>query len=91
MLRITTDPPPPHEHKDGEGSGTEDEVSPPPTNIPAVEVTEVRGLLGSTLRPGFLRGLGRSRSTAVANADVESQLPPWDARIGGSGLGRVGA
>ena len=85
MLRITTTAPPQPENKDGEGSGTEDEGSPtPPTttpNGPTAEVTEFRGLLGSALRPGFLRGLNLSRSTPVANPDVESQ----------AGLGRVGA
>jgi hypothetical protein len=82
MLRITTNPPPQPENKDGEGSGTEDEGSPiPTTNTPAAEVTEFRGLLGSALRPGFLRGLSLSRNTAVTNPDVESR----------AGLGRVGA
>ena len=83
MLRITTTPPPQPENKDGEGSGTEDEGLPtPPTtnpNGPTAEATESRGLLGSALRPGFLRGLSLSRP--VANPDVESQ----------AGLGRVGA
>lgn len=84
MLRITTNPPRQAEHKDGEGSGTEDEGSPIPAsspNGPATEVTEVRGLLGSALRPGFLRGLSLSRNPPAANPDVESQ----------AGLGRVGA
>lgn len=82
MLRITTNPPPQSENKDGEGSGTEDEGSPiPTTNTPVAEVTEFRGLLGSALRPGFLRGLSLSRHTAVTNPDVESR----------AGLGRVGA
>ena len=82
MLRITTTPPPQPENKDGEGSGTEDEGSPiSPTTGPTAEVTEFRGLLGSALRPGFLRGLSLSRSTQVANPDVESQ----------AGLGRIGA
>jgi hypothetical protein len=81
MLRITTNPPPHHEHKEGEGSGTEDEGTPTPTNNPVVEVTEVRGLLGSALRPGFLRGLSRARSSPVINPDVENQ----------AGVGRVGA
>jgi hypothetical protein len=75
MLRITTAPPPQSENKDNEGSGTEDEDSPtPPTSNGG-------GLLGSALRPGFLRGLSISRNTPVANSDVESQ----------AGLGRVGA
>ena len=82
MLRITTTPPPQPESKDGEGSGTEDEGSPTTNpNGPTAEVTEFRGLLGSALRPGFLRGLSLSRSAPVANPDVESQ----------AGLGRVGA
>ena len=85
MLRITTISPPQSENKDTEGSGTEDEGSPTlPTaapNGPTSEVTEFRGLLGSALRPGFLRGLSLSRSTPVANPDVESQ----------AGLGRAGA
>ena len=84
MLRITTAAPPQPENKDGEGSGTEDEGSPTPTTNPngaTAEVTEFRGLLGSALRPGFLRGLSLSRSTPVANPDVENQ----------AGLGRVGA
>ena len=86
MLRITTTPPPHPENKDVEGSGTEDEGSPTlPTvnpNGPTAEVTEFRGILGSALRPGFLRGLSLSRNTPVAaNPDVESQ----------AGLGRVGA
>ena len=81
MLRITTTLPPHLENKDVEGSGTEDEGSPTlPTSNP-IEVTEFRGLLGSALRPGFLRGLSLSRSTQVANPDAESQ----------AGLGRVGA
>jgi hypothetical protein len=81
MLRITTTPPSQPENKDAEGSGTEDEgsLTPPTTNSngPTAEVTEFRGFL----RPGFLRGLSLSRSTPVANPDVESQ----------AGLGRVGA
>lgn len=86
MLRITTTPPPQSENKDAEGSGTEDEGSPTlqtaNPNGQAAEVTEFRGLLGSALRPRFLRGLSLStRSTPVANPDVESQ----------AGLGRVGA
>jgi len=81
MLRITTNPPPQHEHKEGEGSGTEDEGPPTPTNNPVVEVTEARGLLGSALRPGFLRGLSRARSSPGVNPDVENQV----------GLGHVGA
>jgi hypothetical protein len=82
MLRITTNPPPQPENKEAEGSGTEDEGAPTSTtNGPTAEATEYRGLLGSALRPGFLRGLSLSRSTPVANADVESQ----------AGLGRVGA
>ena len=85
MLRITTTPPPLSENKDAEGSGTEDEGSPTlPTanpNGPTAEVTEFRGLLGSALRPGFLRGLSLARSTPAANSDVENQ----------AGLGRVGA
>ena len=83
MLRITTTPPPQSENKDNEGSGTEDEGSPtPPTTNSNLNSTEARGgLLGSALRPGFLRGLSRSRGTPAANPDVESQ----------AGLGRVGA
>ena len=85
MLRITTTPPHQPENKDAEGSGTEDEDSPTvPTvspNGPTAEVSEFRGMLGSALRPGFLRGLSLSRSTPVANPDVESQ----------AGLGRAGA
>lgn len=85
MLRITTSPPPQPENKDAEGSGTEDEGSPtlPTTNGngPTAETTEFRGLLGSALRPGFLRHLSLSRSTPAANPDVESQ----------AGLGRIGA
>ena len=85
MLRITTTPPPQLENKDAEGSGTEDEGSPTlPTansNVATAEVTDLRGLLGSALRPGFLRGLSLSRNAPVANPDVESR----------AGLGRVGA
>jgi len=85
MLRITTTPPPQLENKDAEGSGTEDEGSPTlPTansNGATPEVTDLRGLFGSALRPGFLRGLSLSRNAPVANPDVESR----------AGLGRVGA
>lgn len=85
MLRITTTPPPHSESKDAEGSGTEDEGSPTLPNAnpngQPTEVTEFRGLLGSALRPGFLRGLSLSRNTPAANPDVESQ----------AGLARVGA
>jgi len=83
MLRITTTPPPQPENKDGEGSGTEDEgpVSTTNPNGPTAEVNEIRGLLGSALRPVFLRGLSLSRNAPIANPDVESQ----------AGLGRVGA
>ncbi|KAF8814706.1 hypothetical protein BYT27DRAFT_7229273 [Phlegmacium glaucopus] len=82
MLRITTAPPPQSENKDNDGSGTEDEGSPTPPTTDNGPTNEGRsGLLGSALRPGFLRGLTLSRSTPVANPDVESQ----------AGLGRVGA
>jgi hypothetical protein len=84
MLRITTTPPPQPEVKDAEGSGTEDEGSPtlptPNANGHETRSPQSLGLLGSARRPGFLRGL-TSRSTPVANSDVESQ----------AGLGRVGA
>lgn len=82
MLRITTSPPPRSENKDNEGSGTEDEGSPatPATNMNANN-EGLGGLLGSALRPGFLRGLSLSRNTPVATIDVENQ----------AGLGRVGA
>jgi hypothetical protein len=82
MLRITTTPPSQSENKDAEGSGTEDEGSPTiSTANPNGPTAEFRGLLGSALRPGFLRGLSLSRSAPVANADVENQ----------AGLGRAGA
>ncbi|KDR80148.1 hypothetical protein GALMADRAFT_242408 [Galerina marginata CBS 339.88] len=73
MLRLTTSAPPVAESKEGEGSGTEDEgmpASPDATHAPAT--TEVRsgGLLGGSLRPGFLRGLSLSRNQP---ADVENQ------------------
>jgi len=82
MLRLTTSAPTPSELK-GEGSGSEDEGG--PIVIPdaaAATTTEVRsgGLLGATLRPGFLRGLSFRSGPAPAN-DVESQ----------AGLGRTGA
>jgi len=69
MLRITTTPPFQSENKDNEGSGTEDEGS-PTTNPNGTEGRS--GLLGSALRPGFLRGLSLSRSTPAAVPDVES-------------------
>jgi len=82
MLRITTTPPPRSENKDNEGSGTEDEGSPatPATNL-NTNNEGLGGLLGSALRPGFLRGLSLGRNTPVATIDVENQ----------AGLGRVGA
>jgi hypothetical protein len=82
MLRITTNPPPQSESKDNEESGTEDEGSPSPTANANGPTSGVRGgILGSALRPGFLRGLSLSRTAPAANPDVESQ----------AGLGRVGA
>lgn len=82
MLRITSTAPPRSENKDNEGSGTEDEgpSTPPTTDLNPPPETR-SGLLGSSYRPGFLRGLSLSRSAPVANPDVESQ----------AGLGRTGA
>ena len=87
MLRITTTAPPQCENKDNEGSGTEDEAegspNPQTSNLNTnAATTEVRGgLLGSALRPGFLRGLSLSRNTPAADPDVENQ----------AGLARVAA
>jgi len=81
MLRITTTPPPQSESKDNDGSGTEDEDSATPPTTDNGPMESRGGLLGSALRPGFLRGLSLSRSTQAPNPDVENQ----------AGLGRVGA
>lgn len=92
MLRLTTVPPPVSEHnKEGEGSGTEDEGLPAVpdqahthaasnnNNAATPPSTETRstGLLGSSLRPGFLRGLSLARAPA---GDVENQNATTQAR-----------
>ncbi|KAF9568647.1 hypothetical protein CPC08DRAFT_624843 [Agrocybe pediades] len=77
LLRLTTAQPPVPETKEGEGSGTEDEglpaVPPPVHAVPeATNTTEARsgGLLGTALRPGFLRGFSLTRPQPP---DVENQ------------------